>query len=204
MGGALEVIWHGLRDSLLMAWAVWWALVLGFAISAIVQAWVPRERIERTLSGSGARPRGACHRSRRGLLLVLLRRCRDRPLAVREGCLLRHGARVSVRLHQPRLGARSRAVGTDRLAVHARRVPRRDRDDRADGSADRAASFPPGWKRCAQARAECPDRRATIIIITTPGATTTPPRIPIPPRIPTTRRVPTQQRAPTSGRAPYP
>ena len=30
-----------------MAWEVWWALVLGFAITAIVQAWVPRERIER-------------------------------------------------------------------------------------------------------------------------------------------------------------
>src|SRR5947199_767291 len=39
-----------------MAWEVWWALVLGFAISAIVQAWVPRERIQRSLGGSGARP----------------------------------------------------------------------------------------------------------------------------------------------------
>src|SRR4051812_30183292 len=39
-----------------MAWAVWWALVLGFAISAIVQAWVPRERIEHALSGSGPKP----------------------------------------------------------------------------------------------------------------------------------------------------
>src|SRR5437764_1865556 len=39
-----------------MAWEVWWALVLGFAISAIVQAWVPRERIERALAGSGPRP----------------------------------------------------------------------------------------------------------------------------------------------------
>jgi uncharacterized protein len=36
--------------------AVWWALVLGFAISAIVQAWVPRARIERALGGSGAQP----------------------------------------------------------------------------------------------------------------------------------------------------
>ncbi|MGN6867682.1 MAG: permease [Solirubrobacteraceae bacterium] len=53
---ALEVIWHGLRDSFLMAWEVWWALVLGFAISAIVQAWVPRERIEGLMSGSGPRP----------------------------------------------------------------------------------------------------------------------------------------------------
>jgi uncharacterized protein len=55
---ALEVIWHGLRDSFLMAWQVWWALVLGFAISAIVQAWVPRERIEGLMSGSGPRPIG--------------------------------------------------------------------------------------------------------------------------------------------------
>jgi uncharacterized membrane protein YraQ (UPF0718 family)/YHS domain-containing protein len=52
----LEVIWHGLRDSFLMAWEVWWALVFGFAISGVVQAWVPRERIESALSGSGPRP----------------------------------------------------------------------------------------------------------------------------------------------------
>jgi uncharacterized membrane protein YraQ (UPF0718 family)/YHS domain-containing protein len=54
----LDVIWHGLRDSFLMAWEVWWALVLGFAISAIVQAWVPRERVEGLMSGSGARSVG--------------------------------------------------------------------------------------------------------------------------------------------------
>jgi uncharacterized membrane protein YraQ (UPF0718 family) len=53
---ALEVIWHGLRDSFLMAWEVWWALVFGFAISGVVQAWVPRERVESALSGSGPRP----------------------------------------------------------------------------------------------------------------------------------------------------
>jgi uncharacterized membrane protein YraQ (UPF0718 family) len=41
----------GLWNALLMAWEVWWALVLGFAISAIVQAWVPRERVERALAG---------------------------------------------------------------------------------------------------------------------------------------------------------
>ena len=56
MTGVVDVLWHGLRDSFLMAWEVWWALVLGFAISAIVQAWVPRERIERTMSGSGPEP----------------------------------------------------------------------------------------------------------------------------------------------------
>jgi uncharacterized membrane protein YraQ (UPF0718 family) len=39
-----------------MAYEVWWALVLGFAISAIVQAWVPRQRIEANLSGHGFGP----------------------------------------------------------------------------------------------------------------------------------------------------
>ena len=54
----IDVIWHGLRDAFLMAWEVWWALVLGFAISAMVQAWAPRERIERSLGGGGTRPVG--------------------------------------------------------------------------------------------------------------------------------------------------
>jgi uncharacterized membrane protein YraQ (UPF0718 family) len=52
----LTTLGDGFKDAFLMAWAVWWALVLGFAISAIVQAWVPRERIQRALGGSGARP----------------------------------------------------------------------------------------------------------------------------------------------------
>jgi len=46
----------GLKDAFLMAWQVWWALVLGFAISAIVQAWVPRERIQSALAGNGFAP----------------------------------------------------------------------------------------------------------------------------------------------------
>ncbi|HTR75790.1 MAG TPA: permease [Solirubrobacterales bacterium] len=52
----LEKIWEGVQQSLLMAYEVWWALVLGFAISAIVQAWVPRARIEGALAGSGLAP----------------------------------------------------------------------------------------------------------------------------------------------------
>jgi Predicted permeases len=52
----LSTVGEGLKQSFLMAYQVWWALVIGFAISAIVQAWVPRERIESALSGSGPRP----------------------------------------------------------------------------------------------------------------------------------------------------
>jgi uncharacterized protein len=49
----IDVIWHGVRDALLMAWEVWWALVLGFGISAVVQAWVPRERVQAALGSGG-------------------------------------------------------------------------------------------------------------------------------------------------------
>jgi uncharacterized protein len=52
----LPTILDGLKNAGLMAYEVWWALVLGFTISAIVQAWVPRERIESALSGSGLVP----------------------------------------------------------------------------------------------------------------------------------------------------
>src|SRR5215213_2511849 len=56
MADAIDTIGEGFKQSFLMAYEVWWALVLGFAISAIVQAWVPRERIESALSGSGVGP----------------------------------------------------------------------------------------------------------------------------------------------------
>ncbi len=52
----LEKIWQGIEQSFLMAYEVWWALVIGFAISGIVQAWVPRARIEGALSGTGLAP----------------------------------------------------------------------------------------------------------------------------------------------------
>src|SRR2546422_1352828 len=52
----LNTLFDGLRSGALMAYQVWWALVLGFAISAVVQAWVPRQRVERALSGSGFAP----------------------------------------------------------------------------------------------------------------------------------------------------
>jgi uncharacterized membrane protein YraQ (UPF0718 family) len=52
----LDTIGEGLANAGLMAWEVWWALVLGFAISAFVQARVPGEKIEAALAGSGFAP----------------------------------------------------------------------------------------------------------------------------------------------------
>ncbi|MBS1886349.1 MAG: permease [Actinobacteria bacterium] len=54
--GVLDTIREGIEQSFLMAYEVWWALVIGFAISGVVQAWVPRARIEGALAGEGFGP----------------------------------------------------------------------------------------------------------------------------------------------------
>jgi uncharacterized protein len=58
MSDVIAKIGDGFSNAFLMAYEVWCALVFGFAISAIVQAWVPRRRIEATLAGRGVRPVG--------------------------------------------------------------------------------------------------------------------------------------------------
>jgi uncharacterized membrane protein YraQ (UPF0718 family) len=55
MTAIAHTVWQGLANALLMAWQVGWALVLGFALSAVVQTWVGAERVQRTLGGSGPR-----------------------------------------------------------------------------------------------------------------------------------------------------
>jgi uncharacterized protein len=51
----LSTIGDGLWNAFQMAWEVAWALILGFILSGIVQAWVPRARVERALGGRGPR-----------------------------------------------------------------------------------------------------------------------------------------------------
>src|SRR5947207_4847245 len=51
----LSTIGDGLWAAFQMAWEVWWALVLGFALSGVVQAWVPRARLQQALGGRGPR-----------------------------------------------------------------------------------------------------------------------------------------------------
>ena len=54
----LDRIGDGLWNAFQMAWEVGWALVLGFALSGIVQAWIPRSRMERALGGRDLRTVG--------------------------------------------------------------------------------------------------------------------------------------------------
>ncbi len=58
MADVISTIGDGVWNAFLMAYQVWWALVLGFLVSAIVQAWVPRERIEALMAGGGPRSVG--------------------------------------------------------------------------------------------------------------------------------------------------
>ena len=51
----VETFVDGLWNAFRMAWEVWWALVLGFALSGVVQAWVPKGRLQKALGGAGPR-----------------------------------------------------------------------------------------------------------------------------------------------------
>jgi uncharacterized membrane protein YraQ (UPF0718 family) len=51
----LDQFGQGLWNAFQMAWEVWWALVLGFLLSGVVQAWVPRAQMSRALGGRGPR-----------------------------------------------------------------------------------------------------------------------------------------------------
>ena len=142
----------GLTNALRMVWEVWWALVLGFALSAIVQAWVPRRRLERALGGRGLREVGAGLRPRRRVIVVLLRRGRDREVALRAWGEPGLGDGVPVRLDESGLRARARSLGLRRLAVHGGRVRRRSRAGRP--AVGRAAA-----RRLARARGGATARR---------------------------------------------
>jgi uncharacterized membrane protein YraQ (UPF0718 family)/YHS domain-containing protein len=54
----IDRIGDGLWNAFQMAWEVGWALVLGFLFSGIVQAWIPRARMERALGGRDLRAVG--------------------------------------------------------------------------------------------------------------------------------------------------
>ncbi len=53
--GIPGAIGDGLWNAFQMAWEVGWALVLGFLLSGIVQAWVPKSRMKSALGGAGPR-----------------------------------------------------------------------------------------------------------------------------------------------------
>ncbi|MCU1474671.1 permease [Amnibacterium sp.] len=55
MGFVLTAIGEALAKAAAMGWQILWPLILGFALSAVVQAVVRRDRVARLLAGSGPR-----------------------------------------------------------------------------------------------------------------------------------------------------
>src|SRR5215216_7274363 len=53
MSDVLDTLGDALGNAFQMAWEVWWALIVGFLLSGIVQAWVTRGQMERVLGGRG-------------------------------------------------------------------------------------------------------------------------------------------------------
>ncbi len=53
MGDVVSSIGDALSFAFQMAWEVWWALILGFLLSGVVQAWFTRGQMERALGGRG-------------------------------------------------------------------------------------------------------------------------------------------------------
>ena len=54
----LTFLWHWLFASFAMFWQVLWSLLLGFIISAMIQAYVPKDGLSRLLGRSGVRELG--------------------------------------------------------------------------------------------------------------------------------------------------
>jgi uncharacterized membrane protein YraQ (UPF0718 family)/YHS domain-containing protein len=53
VGDVLATLGDGLSFAFQMAWEVWWALILGFLLSGVVQAWFTVGQMERVLGGRG-------------------------------------------------------------------------------------------------------------------------------------------------------
>ena len=50
-----DFLWGGVREALLMLWMTLWPLVLGFTISGVVQAFIPKDGLRRSLGETSAR-----------------------------------------------------------------------------------------------------------------------------------------------------
>ena len=129
--GFLSGVWHGLDEAFFMFWETLWALVLGFALSGAVQAFVSRGEMRRALGDH--RPATLAKSSFFG---VISSSCSYASSALAK-TLFARGADFTAAMvfmiasHQPGGRARHRAVAAHRLAVRAGRVRRRRDHDRA-------------------------------------------------------------------------
>src|SRR5436305_10264747 len=125
-----------------MFWEILWALMLGFALSAVVQAVVSRGEMQRLLPDDS--PRSIARATGLG---IVSSSCSYAAVALArslfsQGCELHRGDGLRVRLDEPGGRVRDHHGPDPRLAVHGRRVRRRPADDRPAGASVSPAAEP--------------------------------------------------------------
>ena len=98
---ALDAIGHALAVAGSMTWQITWSLILGFTLSAVVQAVVRRDTVIRLLGDDRPADAGPGHRPGRRLLLVLLRGGGAGPVPVPQRRQLHRRDGLRDRQHQP-------------------------------------------------------------------------------------------------------
>ena len=130
-----------------MFWQTGWSLVLGFAVSGLLQAIVPADQMRRALGRAGPREiaiatlAGAASSSCSYASAAIM------ADAVQEGRLVRRERRFPVRLDQPGAGTRRDPLSAARLAVHARRMDRRAGADRGAEPAGEGDPAGGAWRK---------------------------------------------------------
>ena len=100
--GALVTIGDSLREAFFMFWETLWALVLGFALSGAVQAFVSRGQMQRVMGRHGPATLARSSLLRHGQLVLLVRGdARWLRSLFAAGRRLHRGDGVHVRLDQP-------------------------------------------------------------------------------------------------------
>src|SRR5207253_11013116 len=114
----LNAALHALQVAFAMGWEILWPLILGFALSAIVQAVVSHREMARLLPDDRPRSIATALAARSGVIVVLLRGRCDRTRAVPQGRRFHRSHGVRNGLHQSRRRARHYHAGVPRLAAH--------------------------------------------------------------------------------------
>src|SRR3981081_783238 len=125
----MSTISHALVSALWMAfsmgWEILWALILGFALSGIVQAVVTKCEMSRLLPDSSPRSILIATRPRGRIVVMFLRGCGACSFDVSQGGRFCRGDGLSVRLYQSGPRTRHHSRRADGMAVRCRRVRRR-------------------------------------------------------------------------------
>jgi hypothetical protein len=101
MVAALDAVLHALRVAGSMTWQVTWSLVLGFTLSAVIEALVRKSTIARLTPNHRPRSLATASVLDAASLVLLLRCCRSRSISVSKESGLHRCNGIPDRIDQP-------------------------------------------------------------------------------------------------------